>query len=55
MDGELSFEGEYLNGKRNGKGKEYGWGGELKFEGEFLNRKRKGEGKVFDNESNLVF
>ena len=22
-DGELIFEGEYLNGKRNGKGKEY--------------------------------
>ena len=33
---ELIFEGEYLNGKRNGKGKEYE-NGELIFEGEYLN------------------
>ena len=31
------FEGEYLNGKRNGKGKEYYKDGELMFEGEYLN------------------
>ena len=31
-DGELRFEGEYLNGKRNGKGKEYYYDGKLKFE-----------------------
>ena len=36
----LIFEGEYLNGKRNGKGKEYGYDGSLKFEGEYLNGKR---------------
>ena len=24
-DGKLRFEGEYSNGKRNGKGKEYDW------------------------------
>ena len=30
------FEGEYLNGKRNGKGKEYDYEGKLKFEGEYL-------------------
>ena len=29
----LIFEGEYLNGKRNGKGKEYDKDGKLKFEG----------------------
>ena len=29
----LIFEGEYLNGKRNGKGKEYNDKGELIFEG----------------------
>ena len=29
----LIFEGEYLNGKRNGKGKEYYISGHLKFEG----------------------
>ena len=31
------YEGEYLNGKRNGKGKEYYLNGKLKFEGEYLN------------------
>ena len=31
------FEGEYLNGERNGKGKEYDWNGNLIFEGEYLN------------------
>ena len=40
-DGELKFEGEYSNGKRNGQGKEYYiWSYELKFEGEYLNGER---------------
>ena len=39
-DGKLLFEGEYLNGKRNGKGKEYDINGELLFEGEFINGER---------------
>ena len=39
--GELIFEGEYLNGERNGKGKEYYKNGILKFGGEYLNGKRK--------------
>ena len=30
------FEGEYLNGERNGKGKEYYDNGKLKFEGEYI-------------------
>ena len=38
--GKLEFEGEYLNGKRNGKGKEYNYEGKLLFEGEYLNGKR---------------
>ena len=39
-DGELIFEGEYLNGIRwNGKGKEF-FRGKLKFEGEYLNGKK---------------
>ena len=38
-NGKLIFEGEYLNGKTNGKGKEYDFKGNLKFEGEFLNGK----------------
>jgi len=33
----IIFEGEYLNGKRNGKGKEYYNNGKLQFEGEYLN------------------
>ena len=36
----LIFEGEYLNGKRNGKGKEYNNEGELIFEGDFLQGKK---------------
>ena len=35
--GKLIFEGEYLNGKKNGKGKEYDFMGNLIFEGEYLN------------------
>ena len=52
-DGELKFEGEYLNGKRNGKGKEYYENGKLKFKGEYLNGKRwngKGYNKKGDKE-----
>ena len=41
-DGKLYFEGEYLNGQKNGKGKEYYDNGKLKFEGEYLN------GKILD-------
>ena len=37
---QLIFEGEYLNGERNGIGKEYYYDGELKFEGEYLNGKK---------------
>jgi len=42
----LKFEGNYLNGKRSGKGKEYYDDNNiLKFEGEYLNGKRNGKGK----------
>ena len=47
-DDSLIYEGEYLNGERNGKGKEYDGLGELEFEGEYLNGKRNGKGKVYD-------
>ena len=33
----LIYEGEYLNGERNGKGKEYNDNGKLIFEGEYVN------------------
>ena len=36
---ELIFEGEYLNGERNGKGKEYD-DGKLIFEGEYKNNEK---------------
>ena len=50
----LIFEGEYLNGKRNGKGKEYYYfDGKLKFEGEYLNGERNGKGKEY-NENNIL-
>ena len=33
--GKLIFEGEYINGEKNGKCKEYYDNGKLKFEGEY--------------------
>jgi antitoxin component YwqK of YwqJK toxin-antitoxin module len=38
----LIFEGKFLNGLRNGKGKEYE-NGKLIYEGEYLNGKRKSD------------
>ena len=57
-NGELIFEGEYLNGKRNGKGKEYNYYGQkdkVIFKGEYLNGKRNGKGKEYDIYGNLIF
>ena len=53
----IKFDGEYLNGKRNGKGKEYNEYGELIFEGEYLNDQRNGKGKEYDKsrEFDLIF
>ena len=46
--GHLSFEGEYLNGEINGKGKEYIINeDELIFEGKYINGKRNGKGKEY--------
>ena len=50
--GKLIFEGEYLNGKRNGKGKEYEFGN-LIFEGEYLKGNR-WNGNGFDNNNNNI-
>ena len=36
----MKFEGEYLNGERNGEGKEYDENGELLFKGEDFNDKK---------------
>ena len=40
---EIIFKGEYSEGKRNGKGKEYNKDGNLIFEGEYLNGERNGK------------
>ena len=45
---ELIFEGEYLNRKRHGKGKEYNIKGNLVYEGEYLYGLRNGKGKEYD-------
>jgi len=51
----LEFVGEYLNGKRNGKGKEYDcYDGKLIFEGEYLNGVRNGKEKEYDDDK-LIF
>ena len=44
----FSYEGEYLNGEKNGKGKEYDIYGREIFEGEYLNGKRNGKGKEYN-------
>ena len=50
----LIFEGEYLNGKRLGKGKEY-WDNKLIFKGEYLNGKRNGKGRKYLSNDKLEF
>ena len=52
----LEFEGEYINGKKNGKGKDYFYDGRLLFEGEYLNGKRwNGKGKELYIDGNMRF
>ena len=57
-DWKLKFEGEYFNGERNGKGKEYNYnkfGESSIFEGEFLNGKRHNKCKGFFPNGKLAF
>ena len=51
---ELFFEGQYINGRKNGNGKEYNNYGKTRFEGEYLYGKR-WNGKGYNNEGNLEF
>jgi antitoxin component YwqK of YwqJK toxin-antitoxin module len=52
----IIFDGNYLNGKRNGKGKEYYTNGNIKFDGEYLNGKKiKGKGFDVYGNINLIF
>ena len=46
---------EYINGKINGKVKEYYDNGELEFEGEFINGERNGKGKEYYINGELKF
>ena len=52
--GQLTFEGEYFNGERHGKGKEFYNNGKLAFEGEYLNGK-KWNGKGYNIKNELIF
>ena len=52
---ELIYEGNFLNGKRNGIGKEYNDYKKIKFEGEFKNGKRNGKGKEFYYDKEIKF
>ena len=51
----LIFDGGYLNGKRNGKGKEFDYEGKLIYEGEYLKGKRNGKGKEYYKNGQLLF
>jgi len=57
--GWLRFEGEYINGEKNGKGKDYYYKydrqGKLSFEGKYLKGKRYGIGKDYGERDNLIF
>ena len=48
LSNKLIIEGEYIEGKVNGKGEEYNANGQLIFEGEYLNGERwKGKGYIY--------
>ena len=47
--GNLKFVGEYLNGEKNGYGKEYEMDNKLIFEGEYSKGKKNGKGKEYNN------
>ena len=51
----LIYEGGLINGRRNGKGKEYDYYDELIFEGEYINGKRSGKGKEYNYKGELIF
>ena len=62
----IEFEGEYLNGKKNGFGKEYivdsaSYSGEdstrskLSFEGQYVNGLKNGKGKEYNKEGKILF
>ena len=50
----LRFEGEYLNGEKNGKGKKFDYNDHLIFEGEYSNGKRF-NGNGYDENGNIIY
>ena len=52
---QLIFEGDYLNGEKNGKGKEYDYNGNIIFEGEYFKDKRHGKGREYNRYGELKF
>ena len=52
FDDFLDFEGEFLRGEKNGKGKKYKIG-RLIFEGEYINGKENGKGKEYYNNKEI--
>ena len=53
--GELIFEGQYVDGKRHGLGKQYYINGNIEFEGEYKDGKINGKGKEYDYFGRLIF
>ena len=51
----LIYEGEFLNLKKHGKGKEYYYNGNIEYEGEYINGKRHGKGKEYNDKGNLLY
>ena len=53
----LVYEGEFLDGRRHGKGKEYlgRWFNYVVFEGGYLNGERNGKGKEFDIDGKIIY
>ena len=55
-NGNIKYEGEYLKGKKNGRGKEFNYdNSKLKFEGEYLNGEKNGMGKEYYYNGNIKF
>ena len=53
--GNLTFEGDYIDGDRNGKGKEFNREYTLIYEGEYLNGQRNGKGKEYNKFGELIY
>ena len=52
---ELYYEGEYVNGERNGKGQIFSQGKILTWEVEYVNGKKNGRGKIFYRDGTVRF